>query len=125
MKILVLGGTAFFDRRLVHLLLGDGNDVTIATVGQTPDDFGDAVTRIKVDRTNQDAMIEAFGNCYYDVVYNQICFILKMPKLPWNRLETALSSMSRRMGTHLFVSQVRLVASRIAGDDRNDARYFL
>ncbi|TFE26707.1 redoxin domain-containing protein [Cohnella luojiensis] len=74
MKILVLGGTAFFGRRLVHLLLGDGHDVTIATRGQTPDDFGDAMTRIKVDRTNQDAMMEAFGNCYYDVVYDQICF---------------------------------------------------
>jgi hypothetical protein len=66
--------------------------MTIATRGQTPDDFGDAVTRIKVDRTNQDAMMEAFGNCYYDVV-NQNCFILKMPKLPWKRLETALSGM--------------------------------
>jgi peroxiredoxin/nucleoside-diphosphate-sugar epimerase len=74
MKILVLGGTTFFGRRLVHLLLGNGHDVTIATRGQTPDDFGDAVTRIKVDRTNQDAMREAFGNCYYDVVYDQICF---------------------------------------------------
>ncbi|WP_394139113.1 NAD-dependent epimerase/dehydratase family protein [Cytobacillus oceanisediminis] len=64
----------FFGRRLVHLLLGDGHDVTIVTRGQTPDDFGDAVNRIKVDRTNQDAMMEAFGNCYYDVVYNQNCF---------------------------------------------------
>lgn len=82
MKILVLGGTAFFDRRLVHLLLRDGNDVTIATVGQTPDDFGDAVTRIKVDRTNQDAMIEAFGNCYYDVVYNQICLSSRCQNCP-------------------------------------------
>ncbi|GAA2708463.1 hypothetical protein GCM10009865_28200 [Aeromicrobium ponti] len=48
--------------------------MTIATRGQTPDFFRDAVTRIKVDRTNHDAMMEAFGNCYYDVVYNQICF---------------------------------------------------
>jgi hypothetical protein len=48
--------------------------VTIATRGQTPDDFGDALTRRKVVRTNQDAMMEAFGNCYYDVVYDQIYF---------------------------------------------------
>ncbi|MDR6881884.1 redoxin domain-containing protein [Bacillus sp. 3255] len=74
MKILVLGGTTFFGRRLVQLLLGDGHDVTIATRGRTPDDFGDAVTRIKVDRKNQEAMMEAFGNCNYDVVYDQICF---------------------------------------------------
>jgi nucleoside-diphosphate-sugar epimerase len=87
MKILVLGGTAFFGRLLVRLLLGNGHDVTIATRGQTPDDFGDAVTQIKVDRTNQDAMMEAFGKCYYDLVYNQICFILKMPKSPWKRLK--------------------------------------
>jgi peroxiredoxin/nucleoside-diphosphate-sugar epimerase len=74
MKILVLGGTAFFGRRLVRLLLRDGHDVTIATRGQTPDDFGNAVTRIIVDRTNRDAMMGAFANCHYDIVYDQICF---------------------------------------------------
>ncbi|MDF2682752.1 MAG: hypothetical protein K0R47_3942 [Brevibacillus sp.] len=47
MKILVFGGTAFFGHRLVRLLLGDGHDVTIATRGQIPDDFGDAVTRMQ------------------------------------------------------------------------------
>ncbi|GGE50985.1 NAD dependent epimerase/dehydratase [Pullulanibacillus camelliae] len=74
MRILVLGGTQFFGRRLVHLLLDEGHDVTIATRGQSPDDFGDAVTRIRVDRTEREAMIKAFADQSYDVIYDQICF---------------------------------------------------
>lgn len=58
----------------MHLLLDEGHDVTIATRGQTPDDFGDAVTRVKMDRTDQEGMAKAFADQYYDVVYDQICF---------------------------------------------------
>lgn len=43
MKILVLGGTRFFGRRLVHMLIEDGHDVTIATRGLAQDDFGSSV----------------------------------------------------------------------------------
>lgn len=74
MKVLVLGGTQFFGRRLVHLLLNSGHDVTIATRGQSSDDFGEAVNRITVDRTVENAMIQTFANKHYDVVYDQICF---------------------------------------------------
>lgn len=45
MKILILGGTAFFGRRLVHFLIQDGHDITVATRGQTKDDFGERVKR--------------------------------------------------------------------------------
>lgn len=74
MDILVLGGTKFFGRRLVHLLLKDGHHVTVATRGQTEDDFGEAVRRIRVDRTDKEAMIQAFAGQRFDVVYDQICF---------------------------------------------------
>lgn len=42
MKILMLGGTKYFGRRLVHLLIQDGHDITVATRGNTEDDFGEA-----------------------------------------------------------------------------------
>lgn len=74
MKILVLGGTKFFGRRLVHLLIDDGHDVTIATRGQTPDDFGDRVKRVQIDRADRESMNNAFAEESYDVVYDQICF---------------------------------------------------
>jgi len=119
MKILVLGGTAFFGRRLVRLLLGDGHDVTIATRGQTPDDFGDAVTRIKVDRTNQDAMMEAFGNCYYDVVYDQICFNPQDAKI-------ALEAFGNRVKRYVLTSSMAVYNSKdteITEDDFTPEQY--
>ena len=52
MNILVLGGTGFFGKHLVWELLHRGHEVTIATRGRTPDDFGDRVRRLIVDRTD-------------------------------------------------------------------------
>lgn len=74
MKILVLGGTRFFGRRLVRHLLDDGHDVTVATRGNVVDGFGGVVRRVTVDRTDADAMSLAFRNAHYDVVYDQIGF---------------------------------------------------
>ena len=45
-KVLVLGGTRFFGKHLVEVLLQAGHDVTIATRGVTEDSFGSAVKRI-------------------------------------------------------------------------------
>lgn len=99
MKILVLGGTTFFGRRLVHLLLNEGHDVTIATRGQSQDDFGDAVVRIKVDRTDRNEMVQAFGYSYYDVVYDQICFNPKEAKI-------AVEAFGNRVGRYIFTSSM-------------------
>ncbi|WP_257009807.1 NAD-dependent epimerase/dehydratase family protein [Evansella halocellulosilytica] len=73
-KVLVLGGTRFFGKRLVHKLIKNGDDVTIATRGQKEDDFGDLVNRIKVDRFDRGSMFEAFNEQTWDVIYDQICF---------------------------------------------------
>lgn len=48
MNILVLGGTDFAENSGVELL-HRGHEVTIATRGRTPDDFGDRVRRLIVD----------------------------------------------------------------------------
>lgn len=74
MRILILGGTQFFGRRLVHLLLHDGHEVTVATRGRTVDDFGDRVRRIQVDRADPVQMQATFRDARYDVVYDEICF---------------------------------------------------
>jgi nucleoside-diphosphate-sugar epimerase len=74
-KILILGGTRFFGKRLVERLLQDsGNDVTILTRGETSDPFGDRIQRIQVDRSEPDALAEAIGVTSWDVVYDNICF---------------------------------------------------
>ncbi|WP_088035860.1 NAD-dependent epimerase/dehydratase family protein [Evansella clarkii] len=74
-RILVLGGTRFFGKRLVQKLLDNGDDVTIATRGETDDPFGDDVQRIKVDRFSRESMEKAFsGDDEWDLIYDQICF---------------------------------------------------
>ncbi len=99
MKVLVLGGTTFFGRRLVHLLINEGHEITVATRGRSQDDFGDAVTRIKVDRTDQNEMIQAFGHSHYDIVYDQICFNPREAKL-------AVEAFGDRVGRYIFTSSM-------------------
>lgn len=53
-NILILGGTRFFGKRLVELLLEEGHKVTIATRGNTPDSFGEQVDRLQIDRESYD-----------------------------------------------------------------------
>ncbi|HET7628920.1 MAG TPA: NAD-dependent epimerase/dehydratase family protein [Bacillales bacterium] len=74
MRILVLGGTRFFGKRLVERLLESGDEVTIATRGQTEDPFGDRVRRVQVDRTDEAVLKERVGSQPWDIVYDQICF---------------------------------------------------
>lgn len=72
MKILVLGGTKFFGRRLVHRLIEEGHDITVASRGQTSDDFDDLVQRTIVDRHDANALQAAFRGQEFDVVYDQV-----------------------------------------------------
>jgi nucleoside-diphosphate-sugar epimerase len=72
-RILVLGGTQFFGKKLVEKLLEKGKQVTIATRGLTPDPFGNRVERIILDREHRGEMKQAFENKSWDVVYDQTC----------------------------------------------------
>lgn len=74
MNILVLGGTGFFGKHLVWELLHRGHEVTIATRGRTPDDFGDRVRRLIVDRTDVRQMEQVFAHKYYDIFYDDLAY---------------------------------------------------
>ncbi|MCI0765378.1 NAD-dependent epimerase/dehydratase family protein [Bacillus sp. TL12] len=73
-KVLVLGGTRFFGKRLVESLLEAGNNVTIATRGMMKDSFGIAVKRIVVDREDEGALQEVLVGESYEVVYDNLCY---------------------------------------------------
>lgn len=73
-NILIIGGTRFFGKQLVRRLLAQGHRVTIATRGQTPDDFGNAVQRLRVDRRDEAAMHASFAQARYDLIYDQMCY---------------------------------------------------
>ncbi|HET7615847.1 MAG TPA: NAD-dependent epimerase/dehydratase family protein, partial [Bacillales bacterium] len=74
MKILVLGGTRFFGKRLVERLLESGDRVTIGTRGMTEDPFGSSVSRLKLDRSNEASLRDTVGKEEWDVVFDQICY---------------------------------------------------
>lgn len=74
MKILVLGGTRFFGVHMVNDLIEKGHEVTIATRGQTPDDFGDSVMRIRLDRTDEDSIKAIISDTHYDVIIDKIAY---------------------------------------------------
>ena len=74
MKILVLGGTRFFGIHMVTDLIEKGHDVTIATRGLTPDYFGDSVSRIRFDRTDEDSIKAVIAGTHYDVIIDKIAY---------------------------------------------------
>lgn len=74
-KVLVLGGTRFFGKRLVELLLrSQDNEVTLLTRGRTADAFGDRVARLTADRTDEAALERALSDTSWDIVYDNICY---------------------------------------------------
>lgn len=75
MKILVLGGTRYFGKRLVAELLCRGHDVSIATRGNTQNPFGSQVERLVLDRYDQALLTEVLGTAgAWDLVYDQLCY---------------------------------------------------
>ena len=74
MNILVVGGTRFFGIPMVRKLITDGNDVTVATRGKTPDSFGDKVRRICLDRSDEASIAEALDGRSFDVVIDKIAY---------------------------------------------------
>lgn len=74
-KVLILGGTRFFGKRLVDHLIWEGkSEITIATRGQTEVDFGAEVKRIRMDRENPQSVAEVAQSDEWDIVYDNICY---------------------------------------------------
>jgi nucleoside-diphosphate-sugar epimerase len=94
---LILGGTQFVGKRLVHLLLAEGVEVTIATRGKTADPFGDQVTRLKISREDNESLAQAFKAKQWDVVYDQTCYSSQ------EALDT-LRALDGKVGKYVFTS---------------------
>lgn len=96
-RVLLLGGTKFFGKKLVHLLLEKGIEVTIATRGQETDEFGNQVKRLIIDRESKSSMEEAFLNQSWDVVYDQSCYS------PQEALDT-VNALEGKTNRYIFTS---------------------
>ncbi|KAA8786808.1 NAD-dependent epimerase/dehydratase family protein [Paenibacillus amylolyticus] len=74
-KVLILGGTRFFGKRLVDHLIWEGkSEITVATRGQTEVDFGAEVKRIRMDREDPQSVAEVAQSDEWDIVYDNICY---------------------------------------------------
>lgn len=73
-RALVIGGTRYFGRRLVQKLLDSGTEVTLGNRGQTPDDFGVDVKRLRFNREDADGFAHAVRGHSWDVVFDQVCY---------------------------------------------------
>lgn len=73
MKVLVIGGTRYFGKRYVEVLLKNGHEVTVLSRGNLPDDFGDRVLRLHADRTKKDELKAVLHGKTFDVVTDQVC----------------------------------------------------
>ena len=74
-KILVLGGTNFFGKKAVQLLLDKGYEVTVATRGNNPIPFEDKVQHIVLDASDSlHAGWQAVQAQQWDAVFDNICY---------------------------------------------------
>ncbi|MGL4818748.1 MAG: NAD-dependent epimerase/dehydratase family protein, partial [Bacilli bacterium] len=119
-KVLVLGGTRFFGKRLVQLCIDAGYDVTIATRGNAPLDFIGEFQHVCVDRTNPESLRSAFTNTTWDVVYDNICY---NP----NELRSLVDVLKGNVGLYVFTSSLAVYdkAGFLSEEDWNPADYAL
>lgn len=73
-RILILGGTRFFGKKLVQHLIENGDDVSIATRGKTNDDFGDSVRRFIINRKSETDLMSLVDDGNWDIIYDNICY---------------------------------------------------
>lgn len=73
MKILVLGGTRFFGVPMVKRL-AQCHEVTIATRGITADSFGNSVSRIILERSDESSIREALKGAEFDVIIDKTAY---------------------------------------------------
>lgn len=73
-NVLVMGGTRFFGKHLVEMLLDKGINVTIATRGKTPVPFDERVNRLVMDRYDRASLQGIADAGHWDTVYDQICY---------------------------------------------------
>lgn len=87
-NILVLGGTKFFGKKTVKLLLEKGYQVTIATRGNTPHPFGDKVDHIILDARDgfHEGWREVTSHSWH-AVFDNVCYTKEDARLIIEKLQ--------------------------------------
>jgi len=103
MRSLVLGGSTFVGRRLVHRLLEQGDEVAVLNRGRTATDLPPEVGRIVADRTATDSMRSALQGTEWDAVHDVSGFVMAAGGSEYDEL---LELLDGRVGAYVFVSSV-------------------
>jgi len=74
MKILIIGGSRFLGYHLTRYLLDEGHKITLFNRGQSGDDFGRKVKKIRGDRYNWQQFSGTLSSQTFDVVVDMIAF---------------------------------------------------
>lgn len=77
MKILVIGGTRYFGKRLVHLLLKNQHEVSVLSRGKLPEDLKGKVEKLTANRSSEQELSHATQGRKFDVVIDQVCMDAK------------------------------------------------
>lgn len=85
MNVLVLGGTKYFGKRLVEILLKQGEKVTVVSRRDIDIEFMGKVKYRKADRDNRRELANALANEKFDVVFDQICYASNSAQLLLDR----------------------------------------
>lgn len=99
MKILVLGGTRYFGRRFVHMLIDEGHEVWVLSRGNLKDDFGSKVHHLIADRSDKAALQKAVDGLSFDAVVDQVCMVPQ-------QIEDAIEIFKGRISYYLMTSTV-------------------
>lgn len=114
MKILVIGGTRYFGIHMVNILTAHGHDVTVATRGLTPDNFGNKVKRVIFDRYNADSIINKLSEQYYDVVIDKIAYCSNDVRLLLDNIQC---------GRYILMSSTAVYPRKTLSTSENDYNY--
>ncbi|WP_436535645.1 NAD-dependent epimerase/dehydratase family protein [Actinoplanes sp. HUAS TT8] len=99
MRVLIIGGSRYFGRRLVHLLHTAGHDVTVLNRGSSAPPGG--VAHLVADRDDEPALHAALGGREFDVVLDQVCYTPRQAEIS-RRVVTG------RVGRYVMTSTVEV-----------------
>lgn len=97
MKVLIIGGTGFIGRRIVHKLLTQRHSVTLFTRGRVQPEFWSEIESIIGDRKDAKDSYEQLAGSHFDAVIDNIAY---------NRLDvdTAIRTFAGHIGHYVLCS---------------------
>jgi nucleoside-diphosphate-sugar epimerase len=103
MHSLVLGGSTFVGRRLVHHLAGQGHEVSVLNRGRTASALPPGVRRYVADRTDTDSVRSALAGTEWDAVFDVSGFVMAAGRSP---IADLLGLFDGRTAAYVFVSSI-------------------